>query len=250
MKHKWLNIVRNRTEVKTVDVTIRGEIVSDTWYDGAFSPADLDEIVGIDADYINVYLNTIGGEVYAGIEICSILKRHKAIVRVVNTGFTASIGTVIMSAGDEKGMVKNGVYMVHDPICGMYGNARELRKVADDMDAVKTAMLNSFDYNKKLSLEEISQLMTEETFMTAQEALDNGFIDYIVDEEVEIINNKTNLAVNGVKIDKKKYKNLKTDKLEAKTIKNGEKDQKSINYTLFEQAIAENQLNINTMEVL
>lgn len=254
MKHKWLSIVKNIKEEKTVDVTIRGEIVSEKWFDGEFSPADLDDIMNIDADFMNVFLNTIGGDVFAGIEIYSMLKRHPAEVTVINEGVAASIGTTIMAAGDQRGMVKNGMYYLHNPLF-MYagGYASDLRKMANDLDITKEAILTAYDYNKKLSKDQISNLMDEETLMTAQEALDNRFIDYIVDSEVEIAKNESDIVINGVKIDKKRYKNLKTDKIEVKTVKiveNKDKEHIDTEYNNFAQIIAENQLNTNNMEVL
>jgi len=265
--NKWLTIAQNKKDSKTVDVTIRGLIVDDKWYDNEFSPRDLDAIMKIEADYINVYLNSPGGNVFAGVEIYSMLKRHPAAVTVIVEGIAASIATTILAAGDQKAIVKNGMFYLHKPLTGAYGYASDLRKIADELDVCEESIINAYDYNKMLDRDQIQELMANETLMTAQDALAKGFIDYIVDEEADIdaSENGEYIVVNGVKVTKQQVKNLKFEKIQgkkpAKTDKNkGKKQVKTAenkdkivtnheNTMKKVYTIAKNQLHINKMEV-
>jgi ATP-dependent Clp protease protease subunit len=94
---------------KTGELTLYGEIASVTWYGDEVTPkefkADLDALGDIDT--LNIYINSSGGDVFAGQAIHSMLKRHKANKNVYIDGLAASISSVIAMAGDTIFMPKN-----------------------------------------------------------------------------------------------------------------------------------------------
>ena len=177
-----LNKVGNmefRNEANGQELYFYGDIVSDSWgkwCDEDKCPQDVLEILNsIDDDKeLNIYINSGGGSVYAGLAIYSQLKRKKCnkVVRV--DGLAASIASVIMLAGDKVIIPKTAQTMIHDPWMGIWGgfNAAEFRKMADDLDACGETILNVYAENLKegISVDEIKTMMHEETWLTGEKA--------------------------------------------------------------------------------
>ena len=135
---------------KTGELTLYGEISNETWWGDEVTPkefkSDLDNLGEIDT--LNIYINSPGGDVFAGQTIYSILKRHKAHKNVYIDGLAASIASVIAMAGNTIFMPKNAMMMIHNPWTVGMGNADEFRKLAEDLDKIrerdrKSTRLNS-----------------------------------------------------------------------------------------------------------
>lgn len=177
-----LNKVGNmefRNEASSQELYFYGDIVSDTWgkwCDEDKCPQDVLEILNSidDNKDLNIYINSGGGSVYAGLAIYNQLKRKKCnkVVRV--DGLAASIASVIMLAGDKVIIPKTAQTMIHDPWMGVWGgfNAADFRKMADDLDACGETILNVYAENLKegISVDEIKTMMHEETWLTGEKA--------------------------------------------------------------------------------
>jgi hypothetical protein len=111
-------------------------------------------------------------------------------------GIVASAATIILMAGKRKEMTKNSFFMMHNSWGGVEGNAMELEKTIellkmfdDQMAQIYTAQLESkgklIGGSKEKTLEEVKRMMSAETWFTAEEALEMGFIDMIVEEKKE-----------------------------------------------------------------
>lgn len=134
-------------------------------------------------DVINLRVNSPGGDVFDGITIYNMLKRHSARVEVDIDGLCASIATIIAMAGDTIRMASNGSFMIHNPMSGSFGTADELRKQAELLDHAKENLLDT--YVAKTGAESrgrLADLMSAETWMRAGDALKEGLIDEITDE--------------------------------------------------------------------
>ncbi len=131
---------------------------------------------------LNVRINSPGGSVTDGNAIYNIIRNHEAYVTVDIDGIALSMGSVIAMAGDHINMADNALFMIHNPWGGAMGDADEMRKTADVMDKMKKTLLSS--YTKKTGLSEavISDMMDDETWLDAAEALEQGFIDEISGE--------------------------------------------------------------------
>ena len=140
---------------------------------------------------IEIRLQTNGGEVFEGQAIAVAIKRMKAKTVGVVYGYAASMGSVILSACDEKKCFSNSAVHVHAPSGGIYGNAEQIRQGADVLDKIRDmfAGLYAAATNGKKTSE---QVMTEwlaygkETWFTPLEAVAEGIIDIIIDEQVEM----------------------------------------------------------------
>lgn len=177
-----LNKVGNmefRNEASSQELYFYGDIVSDTWgkwCDEDKCPQDVLEVLNSidDNKDINIYINSGGGSVYAGLAIYNQLKRKKCKKVVKVDGLAASIASVIMLAGDKVIIPKTAQTMIHDPWMGVWGgfNAAEFRKMADDLDACGETILNVYVENLKegISVDEIKNMMHEETWLTGEKA--------------------------------------------------------------------------------
>jgi len=134
-------------------------------------------------DKITLYLNSSGGSVMDGLAIYNTLQRHKARKIVNIDGFAVSIASLIAMSGDEIFMAENGMMMIHNPWTITSGTAEELRRQAETMDKIKGSLVNTYVKKTGKASGEISDMMDAETWMTAAEALDHGFIHEITAEQ-------------------------------------------------------------------
>lgn len=136
-----------------------------------------------DIDTLNVYINSPGGSVFQGQAIHTILKRHKAAVNVHIDGIAASIASVIAMAGDKVYMPKNAMMMIHKPWNVIAGNANALRKAADALDKIEESVVEAYlsKTGDAVSQEKLSQMLDDETWLTAQECLEYGLCDEVVE---------------------------------------------------------------------
>lgn len=163
---------------------IDGEIVTDEWEDTDTSAAGFrDALKSLgDVKEINLHINSPGGSVFEGIAIYNMLKQSKAKVNIYIDALAASIASVIAMSGDTIFMPSNSMMMIHNPYNMVVGNANELRKAADDMDRITDLSVETYleKAGDKLDETTLRQLMDEETWLTAQEAVDYGLADEII----------------------------------------------------------------------
>ena len=135
-----------------------------------------------DISELNVYICSRGGDMATGLAIYSQLQRVNVPKTAYIDGVAASIATVIPCACDKVVMYRTGIFMIHNGIMPAYGNAEELRKCADILDTYSAAARQAYVGRCKISEAEITALMNAETFMTADKALEYGFVDEIADK--------------------------------------------------------------------
>ena len=205
------------------ELYLYGEIASSQgWYsDGTeTTPKGFkEELDGLgDISTLNVYINSPGGDVFAGQAIYSMIKRHKAKVNVYVDGLAASIASVIAMAGDTIYMPKNSMMMIHKPWTMAVGNANDFRKLADDLDKIGESIQETYiAKGRTMKKEEIIVLLEAETWLTAKECYDLGLCD-VVDEEKAIAASISDFEILS------KYKNapkfIKVEEPEDKEINN------------------------------
>lgn len=170
---------------KTGELTLYGEISNETWWGDEVTPkefkSDLDELGEIDT--LNIYINSPGGDVFAGQTIYSILKRHKAHKNVYIDGLAASIASVIAMAGNTIFMPKNAMMMIHNPWTIGMGNAKDFRKLAEDLDKIRESLIAAYEGHSALTRDEIIEIMDSETWLTATECEEYGFCDVVEEEK-------------------------------------------------------------------
>ncbi|MGI5872672.1 MAG: head maturation protease, ClpP-related [Bacillota bacterium] len=185
-KKKFWNL--KALDEKTGELTLYGEISNETWWGDEVTPkefkADLDNLGDIGT--LNIYINSPGGDVFAGQAIHSMLKRHPSHKNVYIDGLAASIASVIAMSGDTIFMPKNAMMMIHNPWTIGMGNAIEFRKLAEDLDKIRESLVAAYEAHSALTRDEIIELMDEETWLTATECEEYGFCD-VVEEEKQLV---------------------------------------------------------------
>lgn len=182
--------IKNSTET-SCDLYFYGDIV-DSWW-GAWDDMDqypesiknfLDEAKGKD---INIYINSGGGSVFAGMAIYNMLKRHQGYKTVYVDGLAGSIASVIALAGDKVIIPSNAYMMIHKPWCGLHGNSTELREMADTLDKIEEGILNVYNENlaENADIEVVKAMVNAETWLTGDEA--SKYFNVNISESVDAV---------------------------------------------------------------
>ena len=202
---------RNTDKEGVGELTLYGEISSHSWWGDEITPKafkdDLDALG--DVSEIHVFINSPGGDVFAGQAIHSMLKRHKAKIVMYVDGWAASIASVVVMAGDVVIMPKNAMMMIHNPWTIAMGDAKAFRKLADDLDQVRESIVTTYHDKTGKSREEIIALLDKETLLTADEAVELGFADQIEEAKVIAASMKDgSLILNGQAVQVNGFKNI------------------------------------------
>lgn len=149
------------------------------------------QIVGLKDTAINLRINSPGGDVFDGRAIATAIAQHGNVTAWID-GLAASAATYVATAAKTVNMAEGAFFMVHEAWTLAYGNKHDLGKTADLLDKIDQSIVN--DYAKKTgqSADQIIEWMQAETWFSAAEAKDNGFIDAIVDGETA--SNQWNLS--------------------------------------------------------
>jgi ATP-dependent protease ClpP protease subunit len=136
---------------------------------------------------INLTISSGGGSVTEGMGIADLVANYPEETTATGIGLVASIATVVLLAADNVKMTENAFMMIHRPWSYTMGNADELEATAELLDKMEAKLLDIYTASvikrkgdQKNLKEIITNMMAAETWLTAQEALEFGFIDEIV----------------------------------------------------------------------
>lgn len=223
---KFWNFSPGQTE-EEVELSIYGEIVSSySWWDSSGEVASNEFIKELenykDKSTITVRINSNGGDFFAATAIYTRLVDMNAEIKIKIDGMCMSAATIIAMAGTCE-MSPVGMFMTHGPLAGMCGyyNMEDLQEYINMLEKIKNIIINAYAKKTCKTKDELKQFVDSENYMTADEALENGFIDKImfVDEESDDNNpviDKNMLIINKVSTDlskipdefKNKFKNI------------------------------------------
>lgn len=182
--NKLLNLKRDiRFEAKGENeykLTVYGSIGG--WFSENNAEAVRRKIQDVKAEKIHVHINSGGGSAFDGVAICNQLKQHDAEIIVHIDGWAASAASVIAMAGDKIIMPSNTMMMIHQASTFEYGNADLFEKTARDLRKIDSALAASYKKRFVGTDEELKQLLKDETWLTAEEAVALGLADEIADE--------------------------------------------------------------------
>lgn len=233
-RFKFWNVTRNEEE-KSAELILYGSIGHDEDWDDISDKAFKQDIENLgDVENITLHINSPGGSVFSAVAIANTLKNHNARVTANIDGLAASAATIITSACDVVRMPKNALFMIHNPITFAYGNNQDMEKTLDMLNKVKNSIIETYLYKANTDKETLSKLMNDETWMNAETAKEYGFIDEILDEEIEkeFVENK--LIINSMAFDISKFKIFKAEKT------NKSQDITPLNITINSTGNAEN----------
>ena len=136
------------------------------------------------AEHLDVHINSPGGDIFEGMAIhTAIASWPRGEKRVHIDGLAASIASVVAMAGDEIEISPTAMVMVHEPRAFAMGEAADLRKTADRLDAIRDVMCGVYAERTGLAKAEVEKLVAAETWMSAAEAVKKGFADKVAERE-------------------------------------------------------------------
>ena len=205
---------RNDAASETAELLLYGDISDRSWYGDEVTPKQFAAYLATcEGKNLNVHINSPGGDVFAAQAIHNQLKAYTGKVTMYIDGMCASAATIIACAGDTVIMPSNTIYMIHNPKSAMMGffDAPQLDKISASLDAVKQTIVNVYmaRVNGALSETQLKHKMDSESWMTASEAKNYGFVDEITDAIP--IENKWEgdaLIVNSVSCRLDRFKNI------------------------------------------
>jgi len=199
MNENWYNI--NSKASKVVDVYIFDEI----GMGGVNAQGFIEEIKSFKDSPMNLHINCVGGDVFDGMAIYNIIKKRTATTTVYIEGIAASMGSVIALAANKVVMAENSLFMIHNAWGGAMGEAKEMKKTAKLLDKISGEIADIYVKKTKLPYDKVKEMMDEETWLNAEEALELGFIDSISDA-IKV----------AAKYDVSKFKNITNKEIKTK----------------------------------
>lgn len=138
---------------------------------------------------IHMYINSLGGVVYAGMAMYDAMQQITSPVGTVAVGITASFGTVLLASG-EAGMrmaLPNATIHMHQPLGGAQGQASDIVIQAEEIVRLKKRLIDIFVHHTGKNAEEIERVTDRDVYMTAEEATEFGLVDAILYKETRQI---------------------------------------------------------------
>jgi ATP-dependent Clp protease, protease subunit len=173
------------TSGDTLDLTIYGDIGESWWYDSTSAKDIEDALKGTTASQIIVHLNSPGGDVFDGIAIYNQLKNHSAKVIVQVDGLAASAASLIAMAADELIMNTGSMLMIHEASTWAWGTKHDIRKTLNALEGIDKSIADIYMTRYKGERSEIDTMITNETWLTASEAVEVGLADRVNEDTAD-----------------------------------------------------------------
>ena len=169
------------------EMELNGYISEFSWFDDDITPAIFknDLYSHGNGGPVTIRMNSYGGDVIAASRMRAIIQDYPGRITVRIDGIAASAATVVATAGDVVKIQDTAYYMIHDPMVMFFLaslNVEDLARLLSEVKTVKDGIVNAYEKKTGLSRSRLSSMMTNETWMSAQEAVDLGFADQMISE--------------------------------------------------------------------
>lgn len=201
---RFWNFAVDENEPEKIELRIEGDIISDddAWFyewlgiKGTSPNTFREELKKYEGKDITVWIDSYGGDVFAAAGIYNALMEHKGKITVKVDGKAMSAASVIAMAGGEILMSPVAIMMIHNPWMVVAGDMQEMRHQADVLDSIKDALINAYQLKTGRARNKISQMMDDETYMSAKTAIKEGFADGMLYSTKEMPEDVAALAFN------------------------------------------------------
>lgn len=150
---------------------------------GGVDPEDFArDLATVTANTIHLRINSPGGDVFDARAMITAVRQHSARVVAHIDGIAASAATGLALAADEVEISSGGFFMIHNAWSIGVGDAGEMRALADVLDKVNDSLVSDYTRKTQNSDEQIREWMNAETWFSAEEAIEHGFVDRMADE--------------------------------------------------------------------
>jgi ATP-dependent Clp protease protease subunit len=181
MKKPWSMNAKAGGEL---EVLLFEEIGESLWGSGGTTAKQFEEDLRAagKVSAIRLKINSGGGDCFQGLAIYNALLANGAKVTATVVGLAASIASVIMCAASEISVCANALVMIHLPYTMTAGDANDMKKTAEVLDKMTDSLVAAYQRHTSKTKAEIIALMTDETWFNAQEAVDAGFAEQVIDD--------------------------------------------------------------------
>lgn len=173
-------------------VYMYGDIVDErprNWWSGEeiegdfIIPAEVRKVFDdIDTNDIDLHINSYGGSVFASVSIFNHIRTLNKNITVYIDGLAASGASLIAMAGSKLIMPKNTTLMIHRASSFCWGNCNDMKKVAETLEKLdNVTVFETYKAKFKGTDEELKNLIDTETWLSADECLENGFCDEVIE---------------------------------------------------------------------
>ena len=236
MKNKRFYEFKNIAEAE-YSLYVYGEIVDKKWSNSEIDIADFKEALS-SIPYgakLNMYVNSVGGNVFATSAMVSMLQRAKengVKIDAYIDGIACSCASWLVMVADNINIYKNSVMMIHKPMVLSYGNANDLQKDIEVLNKIEDGVIIPiYESKAKSETAVIKELMNAETWLTAGEIQEHFNVN-LIDEAKEVENVKSDLF--------NTYKNTPKEFKQAKPVENKAEEQPvAVDYSEYENIITE-----------
>lgn len=187
-------------------IAIKGDVVDDetaafySFFDiPAVSPSQVADVLNDtddddeEDDDVEVNIASNGGDVFAASEIYTLLKDYSGNITVNIQGLAASAASVIAMAGDQVNISPTAQIMIHKAWGNVSGNSDVMKHRANILSGIDESIANAYEGKTGMKQADLLKLMGQETWLTAQEAVDKGFAD-----EIMFVDQSKPQAINSV----------------------------------------------------
>ena len=180
MPKSWYTI-KAAADDSTAEISIF-DAIGATWDgEGVTAKQFIADLRAIKAPSVTLSINSPGGSLFDGVAIYNALKSHAATVTAKVMGVAASAASVIAMGADRIEMGAGTFMMVHKSASVTWGNADEMRATADWLDKIDMSMGAIYVARTGKTADEVAALLSDETWFTADEAVEAGFADAVIE---------------------------------------------------------------------
>lgn len=164
------------------EIDFYGYISEYSWFEDDITPARFrDDLMKLgQGGPVTIRIHSGGGDVFAASAIRAMIMDYPGRVTTRIDGLCASAATYVAMAGDRVVMQDTGYFMIHDPSAMAVGTVDDLKQVISLLKTIKEGIVDAYRSKTHLEAEQLSKMMSAETWMTAQEAKELGFVDDVI----------------------------------------------------------------------
>lgn len=166
---------------KAAEIYVYDDIGQSSFFFDAFGAKDMKTALAEtgDAENVTIRINSMGGDAYQAIAMHSLLRDSGKKITTVVDGIAASAASIVAMAGDTLEMRTGAQLMIHEPWSFAAGSVAEMEKTINQLKATTESAIDIYENKSGKSRESIAKMMRDETWLTAQEAKNEGFADAI-----------------------------------------------------------------------
>ena len=166
------------------ELYVTGEIAEEGWWGDETTPDEFEKELYGGKGAVDMWISSPGGDVFAAAKIYNSISQYQGgKVTAYVYGLCASAATVITMAASEVRMSPTALMLIHNPYTIAIGESEDMKKTADQLDAVKETIINAYAKRTGMKRSELSEYMNQEKAFDATEAIELGFADGLIESE-------------------------------------------------------------------